>query len=155
MWNAKTPRQVAAFCLSLLWLLSLAATSFAQFETATVLGTVQDSTGAAIAGAKVTLKNLATGITVTAQSDVNGNYQFSNVKIGDYEVMAEKEGFAKAVTEKINVTINARQRVDLSLKTGAVTETVTVTAQAAQLEADSSDRGQVINREQIINLPLN
>ena len=155
MWNAKTPRRAAAFCFSLLWLLSLAATSFAQFDTATVLGNVQDSTGAAIAGAKVTLKNLATGITVTAQSDVNGNYQFFNVKIGDYEVAAEKEGFAKAVTEKINVTVNARQRVDLQLKAGALTETVTVTAQAAQLETESSDRGQVINREQIINLPLN
>src|SRR5205814_5896280 len=117
MRNAKTPRQVATFCLPLLWLLSLTATSFAQFDTATVLGTVQDSTGAAIAGAKVTLKNLATGITATSQSDANGNYQFFNVKIGDYEVVAEKEGFARAIAEKVNVTINARQRVDLSLKT--------------------------------------
>ena len=142
--------------LTLLWLSLFAVTGSAQFETATVLGTVQDSNGAIIAGARVTLKNLATGVTVNTQSDSNGNYQFFNVKIGTYEVSAELEGFSKALAENVNVTVNARQRVDLALKTGALTETVTVSAEAVKLlDTDSSDRGQVITRQQIVNLPLN
>lgn len=128
----------------------------AQFDTATVLGTVSDANGAAVSKATVTLRNNATGVTVSATADENGNFQFFNVRIGSYTVTAEAAGFARAVAENIQVTVNARQRVDLSLKPGAVTETVTISADNIQLlEAETSDRGQVINRQQIVNLPLN
>lgn len=127
----------------------------AQFDTATVLGTVTDANGAVIPGATVTLRNVATGVTATAPTDADGNYQFFNVKIGVYQVMAEAQGFARAVAENIQVTVNARQRVDLALKAGAVTETVVISESGQLLETESSDRGQVINREQIVNLPLN
>jgi hypothetical protein len=153
MVSAKPYRYLATLCLlGALW---PAAPAFAQFETATVLGTVHDPVGAAVAGARITLRNVATGVTVHAQSDGSGNYQFLNVKIGTYEVSGEKEGFAKAVARDVSVTVNARQRVDLDLQTGAITEEVTVSAEARLLETDSSDRGQVINRQQIVNLPLN
>jgi hypothetical protein len=156
MLNHKLNRYIGALCLSLLLLPALATSGIAQFDTATLLGTVTDATGAIIAGARVTAKNIATGVVATTQTDENGNFQFFNVKIGAYEVSAEKEGFARAVAEKVEVSVNARQRIDLALKAGAVTETVTISAGAAQLlETDSSDRGQVINREQIVNLPLN
>jgi hypothetical protein len=130
-------------------------TAFAQFDTAVVLGTVHDPGGAVLPKTTVTLKNVATGVAATVQTDENGNYQFLNVKIGTYQVIAEAQGFARAVAENIQVTVNARQRVDLTLKAGAVTETVTVTDVAPLLETESSDRGQVINRQQIVNLPLN
>jgi hypothetical protein len=156
MSHVNPHRNLAALCLSLLLLPLLLSSSYAQFDTATVLGTVQDSNGAVVAGAKVTLRNLATGITATTQSDSNGHYQFFNVKIGTYEVSAEMEGFSKALAENVSVTVNARQRVDLTLKTGALTETVMVSSESVQLlETESSDRGQVINRQQIVNLPLN
>lgn len=142
--------------ISCLIMLALAPAALAQFDTATVLGTVTDSTGAAIARATVTLRNTATGVTVTAITDENGNYQIFNVKIGQYSVSAEAPGFAKALAENIKVTVNARQRVDLALKAGAVTETVTISADNLQLlETETSDRGQIINRQQIVNLPLN
>ncbi|MEK7830896.1 MAG: carboxypeptidase regulatory-like domain-containing protein, partial [Acidobacteriota bacterium] len=141
--------------IAMLAVLLLAPTAFAQFDTATVLGTVTDAAGAALPKATVTLKNVATGITATAQTDENGNYQFSNVKIGTYTITAEASGFSKTAAENFQVTVNARQRVDLAMKAGAVTETVTITAEAALLETDSSERGQVIQREQIVNLPLN
>lgn len=133
----------------------LATLAFAQFDTATVLGTVTDATGAALPKATVTLRNVATGITVQAQTDESGNYQFFNVKIGTYTITAEAQGFSKAAAENVQVTVNARQRIDLAMKAGAVTETVTISADGAQLETESSDRGQIINREQIVNLPLN
>ncbi|MGE0884142.1 MAG: TonB-dependent receptor [Blastocatellales bacterium] len=142
--------------ISLLAVLALATAAFAQFDTATVLGTVTDSNGAAVPGATVTLRNLATGVTAIARTDENGNYQFFNVKIGTYQVVAEASGFAKAAAESIQVTVNARQRVDLALKAGALTETVTISADAVQLlETETSARGQIINRQQIVNLPLN
>ena len=96
----------------------------AQFDTATVLGSVHDSSGAIVPGATVTLKNVATGITATAVSDGEGNYQFLNVRIGTYTVRAELQGFSVAEAENVGVTVNARLRVDLTLKVGNVGETV-------------------------------
>src|SRR5215468_9538375 len=115
-------------------LMVAAATAVAQFDTAVVLGTVRDPNGAILPKATVTLKNLATGVTATAQTDDDGNYQFFNVKIGAYQVTAEAQGFARAVAENIQVTVNARQRVDLALKAGEVTEAVTIASDAVQLE---------------------
>src|SRR5215475_5847323 len=141
--------------LSICLLMVATATALAQFDTAVVLGSVRDPNGAILPKATVTLKNLATGVAATAQTDDDGNYQFFNVKIGAYQVTAEAQGFARAMAENIQVTVNARQRIDLALKAGAVTETVMVTDVAPLLETESSDRGQVINRQQIVNLPLN
>jgi hypothetical protein len=133
----------------------LPATAFAQFDTATVLGTVRDSTGGIIPGATVTLKNVSTGITATGVSDENGNYQFLNVRIGTYSVRAELQGFSVAEADNFPVTVSARLRVDLTLKVGNIDETVVVEGAAKLLETESSDRGQVIGKEQIVNLPLN
>ncbi len=149
---ARVYRQTTSFICAVLL---LATSAIAQFDTATVLGTVKDSSGAIISGATVTLKNIDTGITASAQTDEDGNFQFTNVKIGNYRVSAEKQGFSTAIAERVNVTVNARQRVDLSLQPGALTENVVVTAGVALLETDSSVRGQVVQREQIVNLPLN
>jgi hypothetical protein len=135
--------------------ISAANTAFAQFDSATVLGTIHDANGAAISGATVTLKNIDTGLSVTAQTDGDGNFQFTNVRIGNYRVSAEKQGFSTAVAERVNVTVNARQRVDLAMQPGAVTESVVITDAAQLLETDSSVRGQLVQREQIVNLPLN
>ncbi|MGH9800986.1 MAG: carboxypeptidase regulatory-like domain-containing protein, partial [Blastocatellia bacterium] len=140
--------------ISLAFLLTT-VTSFAQFDTATVLGTVRDSNGAVLPGVTVTLKNASTAIAVTAQTDADGNFQFSNVRIGDYRVSAEKQGFSTAVAERVNVTVNARQRIDLTMQPGAVTETVIITDAVQLLETDSSVRGQVVQRQQIVSLPLN
>jgi len=136
--------------------LALLAPAYAQFDAATVLGTVKDASGAVIAGATVTLKNIDTDMARTVQTEADGNFQFTNVKIGNYRVSAELQGFSIAVAERVNVTVNARQRVDLTLQPGGVAESVNVNAAAvAVLETDSSVRGQVVQREQIVNLPLN
>ena len=136
-------------------ILASASSAFAQFDTASVLGTVRDSTGAVVPGATVTLKNVSTGILANTVSDDKGDYQFQNVRIGSYTVRAELQGFSAAEAEDVQVTVNARLRVDLALKVGNVGETVVVTGAATLLESESSDRGQVIGKEQIVNLPLN
>jgi hypothetical protein len=142
------------FILSLLCLCGVRIAT-AQFETATVLGSIRDQNGSAIVAANVSLKNIGTGITNSATTDANGDYQFVNVKIGNYQVIVEANGFNKTVADQVEVTVNARQRVDLTLQVTASTETVTVTDAANPLETDSSDRGQVIQRQQIVVLPLN
>ena len=140
---------------ALVAILASTSSAFAQFDTASVLGTVRDSTGAVVPGATVTLKNVSTGILANTVSDDKGDYQFQNVRIGSYTVRAELQGFSAAEAEDVQVTVNARLRVDLALKVGNVGETVVVTGAATLLESESSDRGQVIGKEQIVNLPLN
>ncbi len=120
-----------------------------------VLGTLSDSSRAVVPGAKVTLTDLATGISSTTVTDDAGNYQFVEVKIGAYRVTAEKGGFATAVAKDVTVVVNARQRVDLILQVGQVSQTVNVTEAAPLVESETSDRGQVISRTQIVQLPLN
>jgi len=142
------------------WVLGLVVTLFAtcclaQFETAAVLGTVRDPSRSVIPNAKVTLRNVDTGVTATARTDATGNFEFLTVKIGDYQVSAEAAGFAALTTDPFNVAVNARQRVDLTMQIGPTTQTLTVTDVAALIESDSSDKGQVIRSQVVDNLPLN
>jgi hypothetical protein len=130
-------------------------TAGAQFETASVLGFVHDSSGAAVAGAKVTLVNIATGVETTVTADTQGQFTFTSVRIGQYKVKAAAAGFSDTVTEPFAAEVNARQRVDVTLKPGAATETVTVTGAAALLNTEDSERGQIISARDVNNLPLN
>ena len=132
-----------------------ATPSFAQFETATVVGTVRDSSGAVVADARVTLTNRDTGVTAERMTDANGNYEFFTVRIGRYLVSAEKTGFSIALVDDVQVTVGARQRVDLAMAVGMLSETVEVSASDVQLQTDSSDRSQVITGAQTRALPLN
>ena len=143
-----------AQCLAA-WLLVVAPISvLAQFDTAAVLGTVRDGKGGTIANARITVRNLATGITNQTSTDAEGEYIFPAVKIGTYEVRGEAPGFSAAVAANVNVTVNARQRVDLTLQVGQVTEVVNVVETTPLLETDSSSKGQVIGQRQIVNLPI-
>jgi carboxypeptidase family protein/TonB-dependent receptor-like protein len=131
------------------------ATAHGQYETASVLGFVHDSSGAAIAGAKVTLVNIATGLETAVTADAQGQYEFTSVRIGDYRIRSSASGFSETLTEPFTVQVNARQRVDVSMKLGAATETVTVTGAAALLNTEDSERGQIISPRDVTNLPLN
>ena len=127
----------------------------AQFESSEVLGTVRDNTGGVVAKATVTLLKQDTGLESKSTTDENGNYDFFNVKVGRYTITIEAAGFTKFTTTDVTVNVNARQRVDVALQVGAITETVEVTGVAAVLETDSSEHSQVINTRQIVELPLN
>ncbi|HYL35048.1 MAG TPA: TonB-dependent receptor [Bryobacteraceae bacterium] len=137
------------FCL-------LASTAlFAQFETSEVLGTVRDASGSAVPKASVTLTNQGTGIQVKASTNDNGAYDFFEVKAGRYTVTVEASGFSKATASDIVVAVGSRQRVDMSLQVGVVTEAVTVSGVASALETDSSERSQAITPVAVTELPLN
>ena len=138
----------------MIWL-AAPAMLLGQFETAEVLGTVTDATGAAIPQAAVTLTNQDTGIQAKTVTGENGNYNFFNVRVGRYMIVVEREGFTRFTTSNVIVNVNARQRVNVTLAVGAVTESVEVSGVAAAIETDSSEHGQVITTRQIVELPLN
>jgi hypothetical protein len=136
-------------------MLLTATGAFCQFETAAVLGTVFDPRGAVVPQAKLTLANKETGVVQQAAADADGNYQFLEVRLGRYQVRVEAPGFKKAETPEFRVTVGARQRVNVSLEVGELSQTVEVMASASIVEQESSERGQVIGHEDISNLPLN
>jgi len=132
-----------------------AASASAQFGSASVLGYVRDNSGAVVQNANVTLTNVATNVSETAHTDKDGKYEFDSVPIGNYRVATEVSGFEGARTEVFNVSTDARQRVDVAVKPGAVNQTVDVTSAAQLLDTDSSSRSQVIATREVENLPLN
>jgi hypothetical protein len=135
--------------------MSLCAVASAQFDGAEVVGTIRDASGAAVPKAQVTLQNVRQGTLEHRITDANGEFDFPSVQVGEYVVTAEKDGFAQSRSDAFAVQVAARQRVDLALKIGQSSDTVTVSAAASLLETDTSDRGQVIDHREAVDLPLN
>jgi outer membrane receptor protein involved in Fe transport len=135
-------------------LVGLPAPAVGQSVNATLLGTVTDSTGAAVAGAKVEIREVNTGITRTAETNDSGNYVFSNLEPGRYEVAAGKTGFKRVVHDAVDVLVNTTVRVDLKLEPGTINETIEVRAETPILQTDSVDTGRKIETRQVEDLPL-
>ena len=155
--GASTRPRCSAARYAILVVLLFLSTAFAhaQFDTAEVLGTIKDPSGASISGATVVLTDLAKGIKVSHQTDANGNYGFANVQAGEYTLDVQAPGFETSVTDRFTVNVGARQRVDVGLKLGTNSESVTVSGAASQLETDTSDRGETVQSTQAVTLPLN
>lgn len=141
--------------MAMVLLLLTGTSAWAQFESASVLGYVHDSSGAAVVNSTVTLTNKGTGIKQTKTTDSEGKYEFPSVQIGNYEIVAEANGFDRTRTETFTVLTNARQRVDVSLRAGSVSEEVTVTSAAQLLDTETSSHSTVIGTKQVEDLPLN
>ncbi len=144
-------RSACAFC-ALFCLFQ--AFAYSQAVTGTVLGTVTDSSGAVIQNAKVTLTEVNTGIVHNAQTNASGNYTFSDLSEGNYSVTVEATGFKKETKENNRVEVNTSVRVDVTLQPGAVSESVIVTAEAAQLQTDRADTGRSIDTMNVSELPV-
>jgi len=143
-------RRLAVFVLVVV----LAASARAQFDTATVLGTVTDPSAAVIPHCQVALHNIATGALATATTDGRGEFRFVDISVGSYELKVTARGFQPAAA-KFELTVGAHQRVDVQLRVATTATTVTATAEVTQLETESSERGQVVNEREIAELPLN
>src|SRR5271156_4592451 len=126
----------------------------AQYENGSVVGTIRDASGAAISGAVVTVTNNATAVATKTTASGDGDYEVPSVHVGLYTISASAPGFTDAVANNITVSVGGRQRIDLSLKTGATQATVEVSDVALQLETETSERGQVITNYQSEALPL-
>jgi len=124
-------------------------------STAQVTGTIQDSSGASVAGAQVSITNADTNAIRTTQSSDTGMYSFPNLEIGPYTLRVTKEGFATYTQSGIILQVNSNPEINVTLRVGSATQTVEVQANAAMVETQSTGVGQVIQPEQVIDLPLN
>jgi hypothetical protein len=129
--------------------------ALAQQETATILGTVTDSTGAIVPGASVTVTNVKTNISLTTQTDGRGAFVVPSLKPGEYSLTVEISGFQKTVRTGVVLQVAQVARIDLTMQTGQLTETVEVVGSSPILETQTSSRGAVIDQKQIVELPLN
>src|SRR5260370_8835513 len=108
-------KYVRTICLSVVVFSITVPALFAQFEAATVLRTIRDTSGAVVPNCKVTLENLSTAVTVSTRTAGLGNYEFVNQHLGAYKVRAEAAGFQTAEPSSFELTPNARQHVDPAL----------------------------------------
>lgn len=147
------------FTFGLLLLLLFAASRAdmlqAQVDTGTVLGTVTDPSGAAIANAKLTIEDEKTGLVQQQPAQSNGSYAFSALKVGFYTVTASAPGFEPKVLQHLVVNIQQQLLINIKLQPGKVTSTVTVTAGNEVLQTQEPSVGQIVDEYMINNLPLN
>ena len=136
-------------------ILLLSLRCFGQATTAELSGTVEDASGAVIAGAQVVANNIATNIAHSTVSEKNGHYVVGQLPPGDYTITVEAKGFSKLVQTGLSLQVNQQAQMDLTLKVGAQTETVEVVSQAPLLESESSSVGTVIGQQMVNQLPLN
>ena len=122
--------------------------------TATILGVVADSSGAVMAGVRVSATDIGTNSQTEATSDANGEYRFLALPVGRYTVQATYSGFQTFIEKDVILTVNEQHRVDIVMQVGATTQEVNVTANAAQIETTSTQLGLVIEEKQILQLPL-
>jgi|SRR3984893_11323107 hypothetical protein len=121
----------------------------------TILGTVTDNSGAVVGNAKVDFTNIATGITNHAETSSDGNFTVPYLTPGAYRVTVAATGFQKAVADNIVLAVAQQARVNVTMKPGAVSETVEVQASAVSLDTDSATVSQLISQKQVEQLPLN
>ena len=127
----------------------------AQQATALIAGTVKDASGAVVAGAKVTLRNSGTDIARNATTNKDGDYLFTQVPIGAYELTVEQSGFDKYLHKGIKLEINQNARLDVALRVGASSQTVEVTGNVTQVDTVSDTIGTSVIGETIQRAPLN
>ncbi|HLJ13580.1 MAG TPA: carboxypeptidase regulatory-like domain-containing protein [Bryobacteraceae bacterium] len=126
-----------------------------QTNSTAILGTVTDPTGAVIVGANVTLTQVQTGIKRTDKTSSTGDYNFPLLDPGLYSVAVEMQGFATATRSGIQLDLDQKARIDFKLVVGSSRQAVSVTEQGALLSTDEATLGQVVNTQQITELPLN
>jgi hypothetical protein len=123
--------------------------------TGTILGTVTDSSGAIVTNVKVTVTNTATNVAFHTTTSSAGDYLAPALEPGTYTVTAESEGFQKSVTSSFILAVDQKVRINITLKPGATSTTVEVTAQAVELDTDTASLSQLVSQKQVEELPLN
>ena len=126
----------------------------AQNSQGTILGHVVDTSGAAVSGAIVTLRNVATSVSVSGKTSPVGDYVFVNVIPGTYDVTVESQGFKKAEAHSLKLDVEATLRQNFSLQVGTVQEVMTVSSDTQMVQTDNVTSGEVIPGKLIDDLPI-
>lgn len=126
----------------------------AQFDNGSITGTLRDASGAVVAGATVTIRNVATGVASVLTTNQDGTYQALALIPGVYSVEATAKGFGTSKNPSVEVHVKTRAQVDFEMRAGS-SETVEVNAAGIALQTQSADVGNVVGTQQINDLPLN
>ena len=151
-WCVRSAQVLAAILLAAIF----AAPGWAQTFRGTILGTVTDSSGAAVVGATVTIKNVDTGLIRTTTSNAAGEFNVPELPIGTYTVTIEQNGFKSSVTTGVVVQVASNARVDASLKPGEMKQQVVVSGESiSQVETTNDTLGGTLTQENVKDLPIN
>jgi outer membrane receptor protein involved in Fe transport len=153
-------RSIYHLCLHVCFLVALlviiAGSATAQTFRGTILGSVTDSSGAAITGATVTIKNLDTGLTRTVTTSDDGSYSAPELPIGNYSVTVEKAGFKSGVVTGVRVEVSTERRADVTLQPGQLSQRVEVQGEELPMvESTSNTLGGIVESKVVTNLPVN
>ena len=149
--NSPWLRRIAVVLAIVLLLPSLL---FAQTSGASLRGRVVDESGSAVPGVTVTATNTQTGLQRVAVTESDGSYRFLALPVGSYRITAELAGFAVVTVENVTLNVATTRELDVTLKQAAVSEAITVTADAP-LVATSPAVGTVVSQQELEGLPLN
>jgi len=143
------------FCLLVLAVFTLALGAFAQVQNGQFEGVVTDPSGAAIANAKVTVKNTATDLTQTATTNASGNYAIRELPLGTYNLTVEAAGFKTISNNGVQINAGTISHVDFKLQIGKASEVVEVSGEVSAVNTEDSKLASTVSSTQISNLPLN
>src|SRR6516162_6661046 len=146
------PRRLSLVGLSVFFGIHLV---YAQVNTGTISGVVQDASSAAIVEAVVTVRHLDTGTIRTMPTDSGGRYIAPDLPLGNYEIQAQHPGFQTEVRRGINLTVGREEVVNLALKVGQISEKILITGEAPLVEATTSAMSSLVDERTIRDLPLN
>lgn len=150
-----TRKTIAILSGTGLFVLALAQPVKCQNATGTILGHIQDSSGGAVPGAAITLRNARTGIHQEFTTGTTGDYVFVNQIPGTYVLTVQKKGFVTATTPAIVLQVDQTLRQDFTVQVGSQAQRVNVSASAPMLQTDNATIGSVVNERMIAALPLN
>ena len=142
------------FFLVLVLLPCLAGLALAQSDTARIVGTITDPSGAVVSNATVTVTDTATGRVETAKTSASGQYTINALPIGKYHIEVKQEGF-KTADADVTLEVDQVLEISLTLETGATSTTVDVTGEVPLVDTSTSSTGEVIQGRQVVELPLN
>jgi outer membrane receptor protein involved in Fe transport len=150
-------RNLSALALVCLVFLLLASTHVsAQTFRGTILGTVTDSSGAAVPGATVTIKNTDTGLIRTVTTSDDGSYAVPELPLGNYTITVEKPGFKAGVVTAVKVDVSSERRADVTLQPGELAQKVEVIGEELPMvESTSNTLGGIVESKTVANLPVN
>jgi hypothetical protein len=141
--------------MAIVFLLVSATSVLAQSDTSSISGTVTDTSGALVPNAQVTIHNNATLADRTISSNESGAFTLTNLAPGDYSVRATKSGFQTTTLNDVHLDPSIGRRIDIAMKVGDTTVTITVEAGANTVQTESGAVGQLITQEQVKNIQLN
>jgi hypothetical protein len=150
-----TKRTLVFLALRLALFASLTASSWAQKDTGSIVGTVKDPSGAVVPNASVTVTDVEHGQTISTTTNPDGEFVVSPLRVGRYTVTVQQPGFKKAVSVPVDLDVQQRAALNIVLQVGQISESVVVSSLAPLLESETSELGQVVDSQRVANLPLN